>query len=125
MYLTVKDRRTIMSFNLSSEVCDVCGCALEDGQIGLCEACFEERAAKTCRAAGWDFVADSDLIEAWCGDRSGVVHLPTLLGWDHHNDSVYETFAACLDEAISPAARSYSVDELAKMHIAVKSLAAL
>lgn len=55
-----------------------------------------------CRAGGWDYVRDSDVIEQWCGERQGVVHVDTLAGRDNFSDSVYGGFAACYAENFMP-----------------------
>lgn len=69
------------------------------------EARATDQHRATCEAYGWAYVADSDWIEGICGERDGIVHLPTLEGRERHNDTVFETWAACYDEAVEPFVR--------------------
>ena len=52
---------------------------------------------------GWEFLADSDVIDGWVGERSGIVHRATHDGNADPaftNDAVYRTWVACCEEAL-------------------------
>lgn len=90
--------------SLEAITCEVTQIALPTPLADASAAHQQPRSAVPYRAIcehyGWRWYDDHATIEAWCGDRWGIAHAPTVDGRERHNDSVYATWVECWQEAI-------------------------